>query len=468
MLSPAEWLARVGFSEGNPFALKWAEDECDRLHEYFVDHQVYHAIIDTGSARSTILHAPRGVGKSSTRRMFEAYCQAHESRLRALLLPLIDWMPLVERAAGSVIGPRDLLAELLRLFVVALAELPESVATPLPPDEGGYLRWICMTYADYLRPSRRATLAMRGWLPPPDWPAAEAELYRLDDLPVLSCFELIARISAAIGCACCYVVVDGVDELCVTSGDWHAGADLLAPLLGNLRLLEVPGLAFKAFVPSDVVAVLRKRGMLREDRVAILELSWTPPLLNELLRSRLTVFSEGAVPSLALLAVPELADLDQQLCAASAGSPRALLKLGEQLIQACARGASDDDLLLRPVHLREALAATGLTAVTAPGLPLLRLESDGTAWIGPRMVEGSRELTALQRRLLSYLYAQRGKICSTDELIAHVWSLDRQPSDPKSLHNLVNRLIEQIEPDPTSPRYIERRRGGAYVLRNSE
>lgn len=467
MLSPAEWLARVGFSEGNPFALKWAEDEHDRLHEYFVDHHAYHAIIDTGVARSTILHAPRGAGKSSTRRMFEAYCQAYEPRLRVLLLPLTDWMPLVERAAGAALGPRDLLAELLRLFVVALAELPAPAVTPLPPDEAGYLRWICATYPDYLRPSRRAVLAARGWLPPPDWPAGEAELYRLDDLPVLRCFELIAQISVAAGCALCYVVIDGVDELCVTAGDWTAGADLLAPLLGNLRLLEVPGLAFKAFVPSDVVAVLRKRGMLRDDRVATFELSWTPLLLNELLRSRLMVFSDGAVPSLTLLAGPELADLDQQLCAA-AGSPRALLKLGEQLIQACARGASDDDLLLRPAHLREALAATGLTAVTATELPPLRLEPDGTVWIGTHMVEGSRELTPLQRRLLSYLYAQRGQICSPDELIAHVWSLDRQPSDPKSLHNLVNRLIEQIEPDPTNPRYIERRRGGAYVLRNSE
>lgn len=470
MLSPSEWLARVGFSEGNPFALKWAEDEHDRLHEYFIDHHAYHAIIDAGAARSSILHAPRGAGKSSTRRMFEAYCQANDTSLRALLVRLTDWMPIVERAEGRPVGPRDLLGELLRLFVAALAELPAAPSAPLPPDEAGYLRWICAAYPDYLRPSRRAALAARGWLPPADWPADEAAQYQLDGLPVLRCFELIAQITAAAGRALCYVVIDGVDELYETTTDWATSADLLAPLLGNLRLLEVPGLAVKAFVPSGVVAVLRERGLLREDRIATIELSWTPPLLGELLRSRLTVFSEGAVPSLALIAAPELAEIDQQLCAAASGSPRTLLNLGDRLVQICARSASDEDLLLRPAHLRETMETIGAAAtpVAAPSeVPPLRLDPDGTVWRGGAVIEEARRMTPLQRQLLRYLYEHRGQLCSTDELIENVWRGRALPNDKDSLRRLADRLVDLIEPDPAQPRYLERRHGGFYVLRHA-
>ncbi|WP_165774685.1 winged helix-turn-helix domain-containing protein [Candidatus Viridilinea mediisalina] len=459
MLSPAEWLARVGFSEGNPFALKWAEDERDRLHEYFVDHHAYHAIIDTGVVRSTILHAPRGSGKSSTRRMFESYCQG--ASLPLLLLPLTDWMPVVERAAGAPIGPRDLLAELLRLFVVALADLPDPPQEPLVPDEAGYLRWIVATYGDYLRPSQRTVLRERGWLAQ----ATDNDLraYQLDGLPVLRAFTLLAQLSAMLGCATCYVIIDGVDELCETSADWATGAELLVPLLGNIRLLEVPGLAFKLFIPSGVVAALRERRLLREDRIATIELSWTANQLEQLLRNRLTVFSDGAVESLAQIAIPELALLDQQLCVAAAGSPRMLLSLGDWLIQICARSATDDDLLFRPLHLQAALDACG-ARLPAIGIAPLHIASDGTIWLGEQLLEAGRRLTPLQRRLLNYLYQHHGRLCSTDELIANVWPPDATPNDKDSLRRLADRLIEVLEPDPRQPIYLERLHGGFYVL----
>ncbi|RRR77009.1 MAG: winged helix family transcriptional regulator [Candidatus Viridilinea halotolerans] len=462
MLSPAEWLARVGFGAGNPFALKWAEEERDRLHEYFVDHHAYHAIIDAGVVRSTILHAPRGAGKSSTRRMFEAHCQAQAPHQSALLLPLTDWMPLVERVGNAPVGPRDLLAELLRLFVVALAELPEIPGTPLPPDEAGYLRWMSATYGDYLRPSQRATLRERAWLLDTEAPGTLAA-YQLDGLPVLRCFALLVQIGAALGCVPCYVVVDGIDELCETSADWATGATLLAPLLGNLRMLEVPGLAFKCFIPSGVVAVLRERRLLREDRIATLELSWSACQLEHLLRQRLLAFSEGAVQSLAQIAAPELPNIDQQLCAAAAGSPRTLLSLGDWLIQACARTASDNELLLRPLHLQMALDACG-ARMPAIGIAPLRITADGTIWLGERMLDVSRRLTPLQRRLLDYLYDHHGRLCSSDELIANVWPAEAAPNDKDSLRRLADRLIDLIEPDPRQPVYIERRHGGFYVL----
>ncbi|NTU83023.1 MAG: hypothetical protein HGA45_27255 [Chloroflexales bacterium] len=476
MLSPAEWLARVGFTEGNPFALKWAEDERDRLHEYFVEHHAYHVVIDAGAARSSVLHAPRGAGKSSTRRMFEAYCQAHDSRLRAVLVRLTDWMPIVERAGSARVGPRDLLDEVLRLFVVALADLPADPPAPLPADEAGYLRWIGYTHGDYLRPSQRAVLEARGWLAAPDEPRPPQDTYSLAGLPVLRCFEVIARITAAAGRPLCYLIIDGVDELCETSADWAAGADLLAPLIGNVRLLEVPGLAVKCFVPTEIVNVLRERGLLREDRIATVELSWSAALLRELLRSRLVVFSDRAIQSLAMIAAPELADIDEQLCLAADGSPRRLLNMGDSLVRACARSADDTDLLLRQAHVRAAISGEAPAPAEPPApsageaaqaVPPLRLDPDGSVWRGEARLAESRRLSYLQRRLLTYLYEHRGQLCSTDELIRHVWAERDEPSDKDSLRRLADRLVELIEPDPRAPLYLERPYGGFFVLRHT-
>lgn len=478
MLSPTEWLARVGFSGGNPFALKWAEEEREHLHEYFVEHQAYHAVIDSGAARSCVLHAPRGAGKSSTRRMFEDYCRAHDTRLRAVLVRLTDWMPIVERAGSTRVGPRELLDEVLRLFVVALADLPAGPAAPLPPDEAGYLGWIGQARGDYLRPSQRAALVARGWIAPPEALAPGQDGYSLAGMPVLRCFEAVARIAAAAGRPTCFLVIDGVDELCETSADWSAGADLLAPLIGNVRLLEVPGLAVKCFVPTEIVAILRERGQLRDDRVATVELTWSRALLRELLRSRLAVFSDDAVRSLAMIAAPDLADIDDQLCQAAEGSPRRLLRLCDSLVQACARTAADADLLLRQAHVRAAVSGAAPEPLEPPAptivageparpIPLLRLDPDGSVWRGAARLAEAHRLSYLQRRLLTYLYEHRGRLCSTDELISHVWAGRDEPSDKDSLRRLADRLVEQIEPDPRAPIYLERPYGGFFVLRHA-
>ncbi|MEI6180821.1 MAG: helix-turn-helix domain-containing protein [Chloroflexales bacterium] len=474
MLSPTEWLARVGFSEGNPFALKWAEDERDRLHEYFVEHHAYHAMIDADMPRSILLHAPRGAGKSSTRRMFTAYCQAHEARLHVMLLQLTDWMPIVERVGTTKIGPRDLLAEVLRLFMVALAELPIDPGVPLAPDEASYLRWIGATYGDYLRPSQRATCIARGWLAAPDEPQADLAHASLASLPVLRCFELITQIATALGRPRCYLIIDGVDELCTTSADWTAGADLLIPLLGNLRLLEVPGFAIKCFVPTEIVKVLRERGQLREDRLVTVELRWSVTLLRELLRSRLMVFSESKIESLAMIAVADLADIDQQLCRAAVGSPRRLLNLGDNVVRACARDATDDDLLVHQTHVWAAIADEApapevptVSAAPPQDVPRLRLDPDGSVWRGDVQLPEGHRLTNLQRRLLTYLYEHPNKLCSTEELIRYVWAGRNEPSDKDSLRRLADRLVELIEPNPHEALYLERLYGGFFVLRHT-
>lgn len=468
MLSLDDWLQRVGFSGGNPFALKWADDEQDRLQEYFVEHAAFYAVLDAGAPRSGILHAQRGAGKSSTRLMFEAACASAPAP--PLVVRFLDWMPVTEAAGASPVGARDLLRELLRLYVAALAGARPPAAA-LSDDEAGALCWICRHHADYLLPSQRAALAGAGWLP------AEAdERYSLAALPVLRVLELLAAITRGLGFPACYVLIDGVDELCETTASWETGADLLAPLLGNVRLLEVPDLAFKCFVPTDIVRVLRERGQLREDRVACTELAWSRELLAKLLADRMLAYSDGQIQSLAMCAEPDAGDVDGALCRV-AGWPRRLLALAEQLVQIAAAEASDEHLLLRGAHLTRALAPHGSPqpAVVTPApagdgtaAPQpLRLSPDGGVWRGEEQVEAARRLSPLQRRLLEYLYEHSGTICSTDQLIDVTWSDRERPNDRDSLRRLVERLIEIIEPDPRSPVYLERIYGGYYVLRNT-
>lgn len=465
MLSLDEWLQRVGFSSGNPFALKWADDERDRLQEYFVEHGAYHAVLDAGAPRSGLLYARRGAGKSSTRLMFEAACAG--AAPPPLLVRLSDWMPVVEAGGGAAPGARALLAELLRLYVAALAEAAPPAAA-LPPDEAGALRWVCRRHADYLLPAGRAALARAGWLD--DGPD---EAHSLAALPVLRVLEVLARATRGLGFPACYVVIDGVDELYETAASWEAGADLLAPLLSNVRLLEVPHLAFKCFVPTEVFQTLRERGQLRCDRFACTELTWGPELLGRLLRGRLLAYSDGQIESLAMCAEPDAGDVDGALCRAAA-SPRELLALGEQIVQAAARDATDERLLLRRAHLERAVAPeqparpapAGAPGPRPAGPPPLRLAPDGGLWRGDEPIEGAR-LSPLQRRLLEYLYANSGTICSTDQLIDVTWSDRERPNDRDSLRRLVERLVEIIEPDPRSPVYLERIYGGYYVLRNT-
>ncbi|NTW02522.1 MAG: winged helix-turn-helix domain-containing protein, partial [Oscillochloris sp.] len=455
MLSPGEWLSRVGFVEGNPFALKWADDERDRLHEYFVAHSAYFEVLDSDLPRSSIIHAPRGSGKSSTRHMFEAAQQRRIGARPALILRLIDWMPIIDQAgAARAVGIAHLLRELLRLFMVALTDelIHGASVASLVADDANYLSWISRHFDDYLSPAQRRTLVEQGWC---ERSLANADAYDITRLPPLRSFEILTRLSSALGFAVCYVVIDGVDEIFTTVADWEAGAALLAPLLGNVRLLEIPGLAFKCFVPSEIIAVLRAQKILREDRVSCIELTWSTDLLLELLRTRLGVFSDGAIRSLSMIADPDLGDLDTGLCHAAAGSPRRLLFLGDRLIRACAYDSDDTSLLIRRQHL--AAVGANLPDQAPPDsrgnavVPPLSLRPDGSVWHGEAPVVRARRLSVFQRRLLQYLYEHAGRICSTAELIDYVWHDRNRPNDTDSLRKLADRLSEIIEPDVAHP-----------------
>jgi two-component system KDP operon response regulator KdpE len=76
------------------------------------------------------------------------------------------------------------------------------------------------------------------------------------------------------------------------------------------------------------------------------------------------------------------------------------------------------------------------------------------------------KLTPIQYRLLCHLVENEGRVCSTAELLRHVWG----PSygDDKELLKLgVYRLRARIEEDPSNPEIIFNERGIGYIIRGS-
>ena len=76
------------------------------------------------------------------------------------------------------------------------------------------------------------------------------------------------------------------------------------------------------------------------------------------------------------------------------------------------------------------------------------------------------KLTPIQYRLLCHLVENQGRVCSSAELLQHVWGPNY--SDERGLLKLsVYRLRSKIEEDPSNPEIIFNERGIGYVIRAS-
>lgn len=500
MLKLSEWLTRVGFQRGNPFALKEADHEGDFLQQYFFEHPAYNQLLDVAQSASGILAAPRGAGKSSIRRMFAANYANPIFEQRILLIPFTDWMPLATTIdQPDFINAFPHIEEIARLIVPALAQSTELswIKSPASPDLRWQLNQLCIASSDYLMPSEYERLEDAGWIIPSTHNVHQVPRR----LPSVMQLDSIARLLLEMGFRACYILIDRIDELAATTADWERCAQMIAPLICNVRLNEISGLSFKYFLPYELVTVLLQSYGLRTDRILFANLYWEEAQLLKLLEMRLSSFSDGFIPRLAALAPPTLHKIDEQIVRSANGSPRNLLNLGDWLFQACAASATDNELQILPVHLRWAQAQLqrwlqsgstsfagsrdldshtstsgtivpvdlNLSSTTADlsSIPLLRL-LDGVIWRGDTILDGWENLPPMQLRLLQYLYDKRGKVCNKEAIIAHVWAGKAQPAGDDSLRKLAERLIEFIEPDPVHPVYIQKIRGGHYRLDNSE
>jgi two-component system KDP operon response regulator KdpE len=76
------------------------------------------------------------------------------------------------------------------------------------------------------------------------------------------------------------------------------------------------------------------------------------------------------------------------------------------------------------------------------------------------------KLTPIQYKLLCHLIKNQGRVCSTTELLQHVWGPNYN-DDRELLKLSVYRLRSRIEEDPSNPEIIFNERGIGYVIKAS-
>ncbi|HTT02653.1 MAG TPA: response regulator transcription factor [Steroidobacteraceae bacterium] len=139
----------------------------------------------------------------------------------------------------------------------------------------------------------------------------------------------------------------------------------------------------------------------------------------------------------------------------------------EDLVKALELGA--DDYLTKPFSPRTLLARikallrrAGMESSAAPlaaGRVVLSLE-EHTVQIG---AAAAVRLTKLELRLLQMLLANAGRTVSSDRLLVHIWG-HRNSGDRQLLKQLVHRLRQKIEIDPTLPQLLQTAAGAGYKL----
>lgn len=74
------------------------------------------------------------------------------------------------------------------------------------------------------------------------------------------------------------------------------------------------------------------------------------------------------------------------------------------------------------------------------------------------------QLSSKEFALLAYLFENRGKVCSKDEIGQVVWSEYQEGIFDYQIENLVRRLRTKIESDPNAPQLLVTMRGLGYKL----
>lgn len=131
-----------------------------------------------------------------------------------------------------------------------------------------------------------------------------------------------------------------------------------------------------------------------------------------------------------------------------------------------------DDYITKPYSPRQLVARTQAVlrrfAASTKSEPVPTRREVGDLNLDPgrrevRVSDGEPiPLTPLESRLLDYLMVNAGHVLTTDALVDHVWGPDR--ASRNMLRQLVHRLRNKIERNPSDPDYIETVSGIGYGL----
>ena len=511
------WLLDNGF-DSNPFASKEADFEVmgdqSRMVDYFVRAFWFEQILgEARQPRSAILSARRGFGKSASRLMVEYECRHGRLAGQVLAVAYTNFERAIaaqhhsDNQAVQQAHMRSITENCTLSLMNYLKEQPAQIANL---GYGGSYRLVALlagytnlfdpfqldetlrqTNADekvlnsqtFLEAAQtgsltnlldRANLGQeRAWLEL----LGQAAIYNQPPPPLnLSLIYDFYRLAQMVGLSAVYILVDRVDELPETAANPAAGAELLRPLLADLRLMEVPGLAFKFFLPNEISALLFASPEIRADRLTRYEIHWSEAQLVNFLHNRLLAYSSNSgLNSLAPFCETGFADeIDQELSGRAEGSPRNLLRLGELLINEHCQGADINGPLRRAEmeqayqklrgSLQEEQAAYNISPSSQLAFDQAALEQFPSqnhqtglyldnarrqVWREGNLIEPGP--IGQEYTLLEYLYQNAGRAISKDELLRAIYGNANYPEvSEEALAQMISRLRKKIEPAPKS------------------
>ena len=484
LLRLENWLQQVGFVNGNPFATGEAARESRLLPEFFVDTGYYDLIWGNPSVpQSTLVFAPRGSGKTAYRVMVQNQCYPLNTHSDVLAIVYTSFDTFfrshsISQPARIDLHVKAILKKGLYALLNTLCQNREMANSILLPQRCR-LAWFYRTFAPQtLTPielMRRIQTIEQDFSPP--WKFFQESVRKSDlervfaranllENPVLQLLadlvdcvpepletqlspvqiftEFIQEVRRS-GIKAIYILVDRLDEIPETADSPQVIVDLLEPLLANLTLMEVPGAAFKVFLPHLALKAIKASPSIRLDRLRTYEIVWTDALLSEMLRKRLLAYSEGRIRSLAQISATSLAEtIDQEIVHMADGSPRRLLRVGELLFLQHIRETEQEFLLLTENDWRK-----GHRAFFKEHMPLLNVDKSA-----PQVFVGGRRvlLTPLEHKFLLALCNSQG-ICDKEKLVNKVWNVEEGVTD-QAISRLVRRIREKIEPFPSTPLYL--------------
>jgi hypothetical protein len=267
-MSYLELLAKMGFSR-DPFAFTNADEE-ELLENYFIEPPFFKAVYgDIGHPKSVIVFAPRGGGKTALKRRIELFsrtdnflCVTYNSfpigkkKLakidRDFHLQNVARILLVGVLSAATETRVNALSDADRHFLFLLAKahlsdidvelLKESIAAVKNLPDAAKEIWNKLTGP--IAVVLNAALAHFGFKP--------AEISKFSDVEAkIGSFDeqigLLAKLALNFGFSSTYVLIDKVDETTLTGNKASISLQFIAPILGDLALLEAPGIAFSSF-----------------------------------------------------------------------------------------------------------------------------------------------------------------------------------------------------------------------------
>ncbi len=142
---------------------------------------------------------------------------------------------------------------------------------------------------------------------------------------------------------------------------------------------------------------------------------------------------------------------------------------GEEVDRIIGLEAGADDYMTKPFSPRELVARVRAVLRRAGE----RVSEDRTIRAGELVINKETysvsknnqpvALSSTEFRLLLYLAERKGKIFSRDQLLDAAWKGEAFV-EPRTVDVHIRRLRQQIEDDPSAPRYIKTRRGIGYYM----